>query len=132
MGKLCNEGETNILNVYLAGNARGPLYLGLYTNAAEPGETATLSTITEVPVAFSYARIALTNGDWGIWDDLATQLEKVFTAVGGAWGLVYGYFICDVASGVGGNLLWVEHFSDGPYNVLDTISVKVTPKILAA
>ena len=131
--KLVNEGETNVLEVYLGGDARGPLYLGLYTNTTEPGETATLASgLTELPVALGYARIALADGDWDIWDDLATNLEKIFTAAGGNWGNVYGYFICDVASGVGGNLLWVEHFSDGPYNVLNGILVKVTPAILAA
>jgi len=64
--------------------------------------------------------------------DLATHVQKTFLAAGGAWGQVYGYFICDVITGDAGNLLFVEHFSDGPYNVLNGLSVLITPAIQAA
>lgn len=133
MAKLTNEGETNVLEVYLAGDARGDLYLGLYTDATEPGETATLATISELPEGVDgYDRIALADVDWNVVDDLATNVQKTFTASGGDWGDVYGYFICDVITGTSGNLLFVEHFSDGPYDVLDGLSVLVTPAVLAA
>jgi len=135
MAKWCDEGETDVGAVYLKGAARGTnLYVGLYTDAAEPAETATLASITELAVANGYARILLGDADWteqatkGVYENL----EKTFTANGGDWGSVYGYFICDVASGTAGNLLAVETFSDGPYTVNDGWSVKVTPKVTVA
>jgi hypothetical protein len=133
MAKLTNEGENNVLNTYLKGVARGDLYLGLYTDAAEPAEAITLATISELPEGVNgYDRIALDDGDWAVVDDLATNVQKTFTAAGGDWGNAYGYFICNVITGVVGKVLFVEHFSDGPYNVLNGLSVLVTPAIQAA
>ena len=135
MPKLTNEGENAVLEVFLGGATRGGsgnLYLGLYMDATEPAEDANLATITEVPAANGYARIALADGDWNIADDLATHNQQTFTANGGDWGNVTGYFICDAANGTVGNLIAVEHFSDGPYNVLDGLVVLVTPAVLAA
>ena len=133
MAKLTNEGETHLLNTYLKQDARDPLYLGLYTDAAEPGESANLATITEVPEgANGYDRIALPDANWTVVDDTATHEQKVFTANGGDWGNVAGYFICDAANGTVGNLAIVEHFSDGPYNVLNGLSVLVAPAIQAS
>lgn len=131
MAKWCNEGETQVGNVYLRKDAVIDLWVGLYTDVAEPAEDITLATITEVPVANNYARIALVNTDW---TEQATkgeflQVQKTFTASGGNWGDVYGYFLCDCASGTGGKIVAVEHFSDGPYTVNDGWSVKVTPKV---
>jgi hypothetical protein len=131
MAKWCDEGETQVGNIYLRKDAVIDLWVGLYTDATEPAEDATLSSITELPVANNYARIALTNTDWteqatkGVFE----QLQKTFTASGGDWGSVYGYFLADCASGTAGKLVAVEHFSDGPYTVNDGWSVKVTPKV---
>lgn len=128
MAKWCNEGETAVGNIFLKAQAGISKYLGLYTDVAEPAEDATLLTITEVPVANGYARIQLLDADWteqAIKGEFK-NLEKTFTANGGNWGDVYGYFICDCASGTAGDLLGVEHFSDGPYTVNDGWSVKVT------
>ena len=136
MAKSTDQGRADALNVYFKAASRsgsGNLYLGLYTNTSEPAAGATLASgLTELPVTNGYARIALADADWTISGDLATNLQKTFTASGGDWGDVYGYFICDVASGTSGNLLYVEQFGDGPYNVLDTQTVKVTPAVLAS
>lgn len=51
---------------------------------------------------------------------------------GAAWGNVYGWFLCTVGSGTAGKLLASELFSDGPYNVPDGGTVKVTAKITGA
>lgn len=131
MAKWCNEGETQVGNIYLRKDAVINLYLGLYKDVAEPAEDATLVSITEVTVANNYARIALTNTDW---TEQATKgeflnLQKTFTATGGNWGDVVGYFLTDVASGTAGKLVAVEDFSDGPYTVNDGWSVKVTPTV---
>ena len=101
------------------------LKIGLYTApTSEPGETATLSDLTE-PSGNGYSRIDLSRGSWTVSGDTATYAEVTFTASGGNWGNVYGYFICTSD----GLLLAAEHFANGPYNVTDGSSVKITPKI---
>lgn len=135
MAKLVNLGETQLLNTYLKGTTRpgsANLYLGLYTDVAEPGETANLASITELAAANGYARVAMADANWTVTDDLAAQPQQTFTANGANWGNVTGYFICDAANGNTANLLFVEHFSDGPYDILDGMSAKITPAILAA
>lgn len=132
MGKLVDEGERHVLRVYLEAIARGDLYIGLYSDVNEPAENATLATITELAVANGYARQQLVDGDWSVPADVATNVQMIFTSVGAGWGSVYGYFICNVNAGVGGSLIFVEHFSDGPYNNLTGLSIYVTPAIQAA
>lgn len=131
MAKWCDEGETQVGDSYLKGTTPPQLYLGLYKDTVEPAEDKTLATITEVTVANGYARIILTKAEW---TEQATkgvfkQAQKTFTANGGNWGDVYGYFLCDCASGTAGKLVAVENFSDGPYTVNDDWSVKVTPQV---
>ncbi|MDI6752778.1 MAG: hypothetical protein QME78_00100 [Thermodesulfobacteriota bacterium] len=130
-GKWCDEGENNILDCYLKGTARPSFYLFLYTNATEPAEAALMTGITE-PSGNGYARIGLADADWTLAADAATQLQKTFTAAGGVWGNVYGYGITTALTGTAGKLICAEQFSDGPYNVQDGGSVKVTAKITAA
>ena len=132
MAKWCDEGETNVLNIYLKNQAQNAnLYLGLYTNSVEPAEDATLASLTE-PSGNGYGRQTIAPGDWTVSpSDTATAAQKTFTASGGAWGNVYGYFIATSVDGTG-KLLCVEHFTNGPYNVQDGGSVKVTPKIVCA
>jgi len=102
------------------------LKIGLYTAPTyEPGETATLNDLTE-PSGNGYSRISLSRGSWTISGDTATYAEVTFTASGGNWGNVYGYFICTSTDGL---LLAAEQFANGPYNVTDGSSIKITPKI---
>lgn len=132
-GKWCDEGEHDILEVYLVGTPafRDTLYLGLFTNTTEPAENATLASLTE-PSGNGYARIALDHADWTVVADLATHVQKTFTSTPGAWGDIWGYFVCTVDSGTSGLLLGVEAFSGGKYTVGAGGSVKVTPKLTAA
>ena len=128
MSKWVNEGEAVVADILFdttdPATSFDPLELGLYTDATEPPETATLGTISEVAGGTGYVRKDLDRGSWTRNDDESTYAQQSFTASGGAWGNVYGYFITD-----GTNLLAVEHFSDGPYNVGDGDSIKITPKI---
>jgi hypothetical protein len=131
MAKWVDEGETRVLQILFGSQAvDGTLYLGLYKNNPEPGETINLAGLTE-PSGFNYARKPLTRGSWVITDDHADYAQQIFTANGGAWGDCYGYFIATSLDG-SGKVLCVEHFTNGPYNVQDQGSVKVTPKITCA
>ena len=132
-GKICDQGETFLANAALVGAAAANLYLGLYTDVAEPGETANLATINELTEGdHGYDRMALAAANWTIVDDQAEQPRQTFTAVGGDWGNVSGYFLTDALTGNVGNLIAVENFNDGPYNTLDGLSILITPTILIA
>jgi hypothetical protein len=128
MPKWVDEGEHRTLDILFGSQpVDANVYLGLYTNNTEPVEGANLAAINE-PVGFAYSRKAMARGAWVITDDHADFAQQLFTATGGAWGNVYGYFIATSLDG-SGKLLCVEHFSNGPYNVQDGGTVKVTPKI---
>jgi hypothetical protein len=132
MAKWCNEGETSVGDVYLGGGAQPDLYLGLYKNSSEPAEDDVMTDITEAqtPGSNGYNRIQLGDGDWSESPQgVFTNLQKTFTASGGDWGDIYGYFITTAATGTAGKLIAVEHFSDGPYPMNDGFSTKVTPKV---
>ncbi|MEW6385901.1 MAG: hypothetical protein AB1491_00070 [Thermodesulfobacteriota bacterium] len=131
IAKWLNEGENRVLNILLGAQpVDGTLWLGLYKNTEEPAETVTLADMNE-PAGFGYARKALTRGYWTIIDDYALYLEQTFLAQGGAWGNIYGYFICTVQSGTSGKLLALEHL-DSPLNIEDGKGIKVVPKITCA
>ncbi|MFZ5452429.1 MAG: phage tail fiber protein [Thermodesulfobacteriota bacterium] len=130
MAKFCDEGENWLADVAFKKDTSPPtnLYLGLYTNTTEPAEDATLAAITE-PSGNGYARQAIAcGGDVTLAGGQVTAAQKTFAASGGAWGNVYGYFLATTIDGTG-KLLAVEQFSDGPYNVVDQGSVKVTARL---
>lgn len=134
-GKLVDEGEIDVGTWYLkndqASRGADELYLGLYTDTTEPLETATLASgITELALT-GYARIQLTDAGWSNVAGVFTNLEKTFTA-GEDWGDIYGYFICNVSTGTAGELIFVEHFSTGPFNVSNGKTIKVTSTITVA
>ncbi len=128
MAKWVDEGELRVAQILFG--AQSPdttLYLGLYTNTTEPAETANLAAITE-PSGNGYARIPLSRGTWTVAADYAQYAQQTFTAAGGNWGNVYGYFIATSADG-SGKLLGVEQFTGAPFVVNDGDSVKITPKV---
>ena len=124
MSKWCDEGENWVVS-WIVSNT---LYAGLYRNSVEPGEDATLAEIDEPPSEYGYSRITLDPSNWTIAGSRATHTVVEWTASGGSWGDVYGYFITDVGTGYSGKLIAVMHFPN-PINVLDGITVRVRPKI---
>jgi|GEM_PF-6256373 len=79
----------------------------------------------------NYSRLSLAQASWTITDDLAEYPQQTFEA-GAAWGKVYGYFIAASADD-SGPLLWVETFSDGPYDIQNQGDlIKITPKVRAS
>jgi hypothetical protein len=130
-GKLVDTGENRVQNILFGAQAvDNTLYLGLYTNSTEPAETAVLGDLT-VPSGSGYATIALTRGTWTITNDLAEYAQQEFEAVGGDWGNVYGYYIA-TSEDLSGVLLFVEQFTDAPFEVNDGDIVRVTPNITCA
>lgn len=133
MSKFCDEGEHRVADILFGSTAvDATLYIGLYTApTTEPAETAVLSDLTE-PSGGAYARIALTRGSWTVTASAAAYAQQTFSASGGAWGSVYGYFITTVSSGTSGKLLAVEQFSDGPYSIGDGDNIKISPSVTVA
>jgi hypothetical protein len=124
MAKLCNDGETWLLGLV---DLQTDLSVGLYLDSSEPAEDATLGGLSEPDGEDGYAREDITEETADVTDDLLTWPEVTFTATA-AWGNVYGWFLTD-----GTNLITVENFSNGPYNVQnDGDQIKVTPKLRAA
>ena len=134
-GKLVNEGRIDVGAWYLQNDqsSRGAdaLYVGLYTDTTEPLLTATLASgITELALT-GYTRIQLDDADWSNVIGVFTNLEKTFTA-GEEWGNVYGYFVCNVSTGTAGELIYVHHFTNGPFFVENGKTIKITPIVNVA
>jgi len=135
MAKWVDEGENRIADILFGVQAvDANTYLGIYTDAAEPGETATLPggavPITELS-GTNYGRITLARGTWVITGDRADYAQQTFTAGAGGWANCYGYFIATSSDNTG-KLLCVEHFTGGPFNVPVGGTIKITPKITVA
>jgi hypothetical protein len=130
MAKWVNEGENRVANQLFGATAvDSALYFGLYTDVTEPGETATLSSITEVDGA-GYERKTLARGSWTIADAIASYAEQTFSA-SGSWGAVTGSFIA-TSSDNSGKLLAVQNFAEGSFNMVNGSTLKQTPKITVA
>lgn len=107
---LLDEGEQDILDiVFRDATEPSSFYVGLCNST--PGETTTLTTLSNEASGSGYARIALArNGtDWptlalASGDYQLTSLVKTFTASGGTIGPVTNAFLCTVASGTSGKL----------------------------
>ena len=129
-GIMHDEGENRVLNILFEATSVENYELRLFTvPTIAPVETEVYADFTE-PSGHGYALELLTRDtDWTVAADLATAVQKTFTASGGNWGNVYGYFMTVVTSH---EVIFSELFSDGPYNVVDGGSVKVTAKITAA
>lgn len=125
--KLCDEGEHRIADILYGTQAvDGELYLGIYKDAAEPGEDATIASLTEVS-GNGYARKTLTRSLWTITGGEAEYAEQIFLAVGGDWGDCYGYFIAS-STDDSGDLIAIEQFSYA-MPIEDTKGIKITPKL---
>ena len=94
------------------------------------GLALTLADLTE-PSEGEYARILVEPGDWTLVDNLLTAAEVNFVASGLAWGIIYGWFVCDCATGTAGKLIAIEQFLDAPYNVGAAGEVKVVARLRA-
>ena len=132
-----NEGNHLLLDVFAKGATPPDLYVGLYmTPTTDPGVDGngglalTLADLTE-PSEGEYARILVEPGDWTLVDNLLTAAEVNFVASGLAWGIIYGWFVCDCATGTAGKLIAIEQFLDAPYNVGAAGEVKVVARLRA-
>jgi hypothetical protein len=122
-----DQGENRVLSILLGAQAvDGAMYMGLYTNTTELGEDAELADLVE-PSGYGYARKTLTRGSWTITGSIAIYALQTFTAAGGDWGDIAGYFIATSLDS-SGKLIASEHFATA-LDVKDGKGIKITPKI---
>jgi len=126
---LPNQGEGIALEALINKTAPQNLVLRLYKSNTTPGETDTEATYTEADFT-GYSALTLTGGSWTTGTGTVSYAQQTFTSSAGSQNQdVYGYYLTQVTSG---KLVWVERFSDGPYNIVNNgDEIKVTPTISA-
>ena len=126
-----NASEVIMLNYILNKDAPENISLLLYANNVIPDENSTEATFTEVASGLGYTTggISLTPGSWSVISGNPSQAEhtEVTWTFTGAAGNVYGYY---VTRDTGGELLWAERFTNGPFNITTNgDEIKITPRL---
>jgi hypothetical protein len=80
-------------------------------------------------LGYTTGGISLTPGSWSVISGNPSQAEhtEVTWTFSGAAGNVYGYY---VTRDIGGELLWAERFTNGPFNITTNgDEIKITPRL---
>jgi len=126
-----NASEAIMLQYITNNDAPENLVIRLYSNNFTPIEASTVVQFVEV-TGGGYAQQNLIAGSWTIVTGNPSQAEHTeitwtFTGATGAGGNVYGYY---VVRAVGGELMWAERFSNGPFNIsVNGDEIKVVPRL---
>lgn len=126
-----NASEVIMLNYILNIDAPENLSIRLYANNVIPDENSTVATFTEVANGLGYTTggISLTPGSWSVISGNPSQAEhtEVTWTFSGAAGNIYGYY---VTRDTGGELMWAERFTNGPFNITTNgDEIKITPRL---
>lgn len=120
--------QTTQLQALLASD----LKLRLYSNVYNPSPASVIGSFTEVSGG-GYAAIDLLTGDWSygtVSPVTASQTVKTFgfTGVTGGSGVVYGYYVTNVA---GSTLYWAEALPGAyyPFTPANTAYIRIYPII---
>lgn len=126
-----DQGENIALEAIVNKTAPQNLVLRLFQSNTTPAESDTEATYTEATFT-GYSAVTLTGSSWGAASGGTIAFaQQTFTSSAGSQNQnVYGYYLTQVTSG---KLVYVERFSDGPYNIVNNgDAIKVTPTISAA
>lgn len=126
-----NASEVIMLNYILNIDAPENISILLYANNVIPDENSTVATFTEVANGLGYTTggQSLTPGSWSVISGNPSQAEhtEVTWTFTGAAGNIYGYY---VTRDTGGELLWAERFTNGPFNITTNgDEIKITPRL---
>ena len=126
-----NGSEVIMLNYILNIDAPENLSIQLYANNVIPDENSTVASFTEVANGLGYTTggISLIPGSWSVISGNPSQAEhtEVTWTFTGAAGNVYGYY---VTRDTGGELMWAERFTNGPFNITTNgDEIKITPRL---
>lgn len=130
---VCDGGESIALR-YLVNKLATPedLVLCLFKSNTTPAEADVIGTYTEADFT-GYSNITLTGASWTVSGTAPTSIgyaQQTFTSSAGSQNQsVYGYYLKRAS---GGELVWAERFSDGPYVIVNNgDAIKITPTITA-
>ena len=126
-----NASEVIMLNYILNIDAPENISILLYSNNVTPNENSTEATFTEVANGLGYTTggISLTPGSWSVISGNPSEAEhtEVTWTFTGAAGNIYGYY---VTRDTGGELMWAERFTNGPFNITTNgDEIKITPRL---
>jgi len=129
-----NDSEVIMLQYITNNDAPENISILLYRNNVTPNESSTVATFTEVLNESGYTTggQSLTPASWSIVSGNPSQAEHTeivwtFTGPLTAPGDVYGYY---VTRDTGGELLWAERFTNGPFNITTNgDEIKITPRL---
>lgn len=115
---------------YMLNNATpGDVNLRLFNNNVTPAETDSLATYVE-STASNYTATSLTGASWTVASGSPNGSTATYPQVNfnfSAADTIYGYFVTTAG---GGNLLWAERFSGGPFVLPGSGGViSITPRI---
>lgn len=133
MALLVVDGGESLALQYLVNKAAPQdLVLCLFQSNTTPAETDVIGTYTEATFT-GYANITLAGASWTITGTAPTSAgyaQQSFTSSAGSQSQnIYGYYLKRVT---GGELVYAERFSNGPYLIQNNGDViKVTPTITA-
>ena len=118
-------GEILMLQYIVGLVAAGSPVLHLYANDVTPSDSTVIGDLTEVGAATGYGEITLTSSGWtttqsaGVTTAIFSQQTFTFTTDATS----FGYF---VTASPGGELIWLERFTNAPFEIPDgggTISI---------
>ena len=126
-----NGSEVIMLNYILNIDAPENISIQLYVNNVIPDENSTVASFTEMAYGLGYTTggISLTPGSWSVISGNPSQAEhtEVTWTFTGAAGNVYGYY---VTRDTGGELMWAERFTNGPFDITTNgDEIKITPRL---
>lgn len=125
---VCNGGELIALKALVNHTAQSEnLVLRLFKSNTTPGETDTAATYTEADFT-GYSAVTLTGASWSVGSNPITYAQQTFTSSAGSQSqAVYGYYL---TRATGGELVYAERFTDGPYTIVNNgDAIKVTPSL---
>ena len=126
-----NASETIMLQYITNNDAPENISILLYANNVIPDENSTTATFTEVANGLGYLTggTAFTPASWSIVTGNPSQAEylQVTWTFTGIVGNVYGYY---VTRDTGGELMWAERFTNGPYDIqANGDEIKIVPRL---
>ena len=123
-----NSSEVIILQYITNNDAPENISMRLYANDITPNDGSTTASFIEV-IEGGYAVRSLSPNGWTIVSGTPSQASyaELTWSFTGPVGNVYGYY---VTRDTGGEVLWAERFTTGPFNVKTAgDEIKVLPRL---
>lgn len=129
---MVDQGEGIALEYIVNKDSPEDLVLRLFKNDKTPADADDEGDYTEADFT-GYSSITLTGSSWTVTPGAPSQAsyaQQTFASTADqSQQLIYGYYLTRLT---GGELMWAERFTDGPYAIANNgDQIKVTPKLQA-